>query len=196
MEQSNDWKSRARQYLNTENREWAYDDNPAELSMGIIRGHSILDAALRGYLHENHGVENVLNTSEFNFPGLLEILRDKTGNRVINEDDAKQLLYFNGLRNRVAHEEQVPKSEDVQIFTHYVRRILQTVIPKSSLTAKQRAQRRMASLVGASILGGLSLLYLILPDLLPLNPLDDILIGGPCALVALLLVIMANRQRY
>lgn len=41
----------------------------------------------------------------------------------------------------------------------------------------------------------LAALYAILPDLLPLNPLDDLLVSGPCFLVGLILMIIVSMQR-
>jgi hypothetical protein len=41
----------------------------------------------------------------------------------------------------------------------------------------------------------LAALYAILPDLLPLNPLDDLLVSDPCFLIGLILMIIVSLRR-
>lgn len=190
-----DWETKAQDFLKASKGNYAHLEDPDKIRMTLIDTHATLECVLRGYLVDTHQLEQVRDAGQTNFPKLVQIAREKAGNWIIDAATDERLNYFNNLRNRVTHAGQTASLAALQELTQISRRIINRLLPGWSIGVPLRPARQPLSLLTGSILTSAVALYIILPDLLPLNPLDDILLGGPCALVAAILVFVAYRQQ-
>lgn len=190
-----DWETKAREFLKTSHANLGSKEDPDKIRMKLIDIHAVLESTLRGYMVDIHNLEEAQDTSLVYFPKLIQSFQDVTGSWVIDAATAERLLFFNNLRNKVTHEGQVVTLAQIQEFIQITRRILNRLLPGWSVGIPIRPARRPLSLLSGTILTILVVLYAILPDLMPLNPIDDILIGCPGAAAAIILVILAYWQR-
>jgi hypothetical protein len=185
-----------------------------ELRMAMIDIHSALEDTLRWYLNAEHEAQGVLDKSETGFPMVVNLLREHTGDRLIDGERAEELIRFNTLRNRVTHEQWTPGRDEVKRFGQCASTVMmrllseqvdksdkishpngfatpQPVVPQVFEPPQSRSYLGIASIAFIAF----SFLYVLLPDLLPFNPVDDIVIGGSCLFVGLILAIGAVIQK-
>jgi len=174
-----DWETKARDFLKTSKGNFAHLSDPDNIRITLIDTHATLDCVLRGYLIDTHQLEQVRDAGQVNFPKLVQLTREKAGNWVIDSAAEERLSYFNNLRNRVTHAGQAATLAQLQELVQFTRRIINRLLPGWSVGVPLRPARRPLSLLTGSILTSAVALYIILPDLLPLNPLDDILWAAP-----------------
>jgi hypothetical protein len=200
---NNDWIVRARQFLNTDARVARAARSEAELRTAVMDTHAALEDVLRGYLTVEYSIVGLGNKSEWNFPSVVNLLREKTGSSVLDVESSRKIMDFNGLRNRVVHDRTIPTYQDVQdgiALTSGV--LLKLLKDKQTAPAWQIPLQAMAAslarTLGSDLSFGLAgimilfaLLYVINPVDLP-GPLDDIAIAGPCIFSAYLLIRAAN----
>ena len=171
--------------------------------MALIDTHAALEDVLRRYLGSEHGLREAAEGGEYNFPALIRSLRECAGDKVIDWEMSEHLLNFNALRNRVVHEGYVPSRSQVQEGSEYattvVRALLRASRRQSLGIPQEKTMGRRRGTAALTIIAALALslgaLYVVLPDVFPLNPIDDILVGGPCLLLGIVLVIIALAQR-
>jgi hypothetical protein len=193
-----DWKKRAREALNA-SYAWEVADSDAELRMHTVDMHAALEDTVRLYLEQEHGVVDARDKRTHSFPSIVRLLQHRTGDAVLDRETVEAVRQFNALRNRVVHKGYVPYPGEVQAGARLVlsvlRRLLETqrVGFPSDVIGYDFGHLPLKKT--SRVLMVLAALYVILPDLLPLNPLDDLLVGGPCFLVGLILMIIVSMQR-
>jgi hypothetical protein len=212
-----DWIDRARQFLNADLERLRGATTEAERRTAIMDIHATLDNVFRSYLSAEHGAQEILDKGGTSFPKVVRLLHQYAGN-VADEETVEELTRFNQLRNSVVHEQLVPTDNDVARFAQCASTILKRLLGqhrgrprglrgRSSRTSQsQWAPPTLPKWAGclclaaSTILAAFSALYWLLPDLLPLNPVDDIIIGCPLMALAGILVIATlvtsqNRRR-
>ncbi len=190
-----EWETVTREFLKTNSDNLGSMEDPDRIRMKLIDTHAVLESTLRGYLVDIHNLDEVQDTSLVNFPKLIQLTQEVLGNWVLDASTVERLLFYNHLRNKVVHEGQVATLAQVQEFTQITRKILKRLLPGWAVGVPLRPARHPLSLLSGVILTIAAILYTILPDLMPLNPIDDILIGGPCVGVAIILVTIAYWRR-
>jgi hypothetical protein len=109
-----DWTARAQQFLDQKAARAKSANTDSELRLAIMDTHGVLESTLRGYLSNVQHVEGIFDKSSKSFPDIVQILREKTRDSVINAREAELLLAFNRLRNNVIHEEYTPTLNEAQ----------------------------------------------------------------------------------
>jgi hypothetical protein len=200
---NNDWNTRARQFLSTEAPTAKAARSEAELRLAVTDTHAALEDVLRGYLTSEYSLEGLGNKSEWNFPSVVNLLREKTGNGVIDPESARKIMDFNGLRNRVVHDRFVPSYADVQDGISITSGVMHNLLRDSQAAPSwqipfQAIAGSIARSLGSDLsygLAGIMIIFTILYAINPIDlpgPLDDAAVGGLCILPAFLLIQAAN----
>lgn len=196
-----DWAGIAHQLLNTGLDYLREASSEDERGLRVQRIHTILDHIFRWYLYVEHGEQGAIHSEKTSFPRLVNLLHEK---EMIDEELAQDLSRLNRLRTNVAHELYIPTHDDVIWFADCTSAVLEQLIPKQSLPASpKRSVMSVLSLWAVSIAPiTFAVLYWIFPDLLPFNPVDDIVVGcsgmmvsGVLAFISLVKTIRYLRER-
>lgn len=200
---SNRWEDRARQFVSADSELWKTANGDRELRMAVVDIHTALEDSLRRYLVGEHGLTEVTESSKYSFPAVVRLLKQCAGNKVVDRETSERLLDFNSLRNQVAHEHYVPTRSQVQEGAECAAAVVRGLVRMSEqrsfthpreLTTEHRRGKLILAL-GSALALGFSALYVILPDVFPLNPIDDLIVCGPCALLGIVLMVIALAQR-
>jgi hypothetical protein len=212
---SANWVRRARRFLNTDLERARGATSENDLRVAIMDTHAALESVFRGYLCTEHGEQEALDKNSTSFPNLVHLVRQHAPG-LVDEEMAQELLRFNALRNAVVHEQQASTRDDVSRFAQCTALILKRLLSyhdEVSRRSREHGHRVAQSkrstpaflkqpgfvpIVTSRALFACSLLYCLLPDLLPLNPVDDIVIGCPLMVIAGILIVgaLAQKARY
>ena len=167
----------------------------AELHVALTDTHAVLESTMRGYLADVRGIEGVFDKSKLNFPSLVQVLNDETGDSIMDAEMTEAVLAFNSLRNRVVHDAHRPSYDEVNsgvlLTAKIVKRLIGNTQPSPSW---QVPFHSIAGKLGGDLTYSLgvmmvifSVLYIINPIDIP-GPLDDVGIVAPCLFSAVMLI--------
>jgi hypothetical protein len=209
-----DWVKRARQFLNTDAEHLRRSSSDSERRVAIMDIHATLDDVFRWHLYKEHGESGALDNRDTPFSKVVDLLRQHSKG-LVDQEMANELVHFNRLRNSVVHEQHIPTRDEVTRFAQCASTALKRLLDQHARTSdwfrrsghpgpkpgpvppEALKHKSRFPIVASATLTVFSLLYWMLPDLLPFNPVDDIIIGCPLLLIAgvLLLVVLLQKEK-
>jgi hypothetical protein len=192
---NSNWVARAQHFLDSDIARLKAAKTDIELRVAMMDSHAVLESALRGYMTDILRVTGALDKSKTSFRTVVELLRDETGDSIIDSEMSEALVTFNSLRNHVVHEAYQPSYQDVQSGLNLTANIINRLFDDSEpLPSWQIPFHSVAKHLGGDLTYSLSvmmiifsILYIINPIDIP-GPLDDVGITAPCIFSAAMLI--------